>query len=147
MRVLLLSDIWTLVRDVKVKLSNRSAAARVNLNSIVTVIVIDCDDHDRVVTNDSVTETHLCLDSGLWRSSPVLSCTVTAPREDHVFPLNYRPPNQLDKTYNEPDHIITTMADMDVDAPARGPGPVARAGKGKAKGKDDGKARFEVKKV
>lgn len=38
------------------------------------------------------------------------------------------------------------MADMEVDAPAPAPAPT-RSGKGKAKGKDDGKPRFEVKKV
>lgn len=44
------------------------------------------------------------------------------------------------------DPTFTTMADMDVDTPA--PAPVAsRSGKAKSKAKDDGKARFEVKKV
>lgn len=114
------------------------------MKGTVTVVVIDCDDYDQIVTNGFVTETHLCLDCGGVLLS---SRTVTAPRECHFFPLNYRPPDQLDKRYNEHDHIIITMADMDVDAPARTAGPVARAGKGKAKGKDDGKARFEVKKV
>ena len=39
-------------------------------------------------------------------------------------------------------HTLITMADMDIDTPAETVAPVA-----KSKGKDDGKKRFEVKKV